>query len=468
MTQRRWMTTLWDALVALAVLLALETQLRIGSSPIGPGEFLLSLWLTPLAATFFLRLPREVPRPFWDILRFWGALVAALSLGVMTTIVRNVAVDWSLVLHDIIAYALLAALTGTLTILPDGPARLHRMLWMVVLFGAGLLLLQLANALGAFGLGKIDPWYWDRMRGWSDNPNQFALMCLLVGFLGVALVERTQGIGAKLLAAFCAGVGLGTGLLAKSNAFSAVVVAVLLLLALAKLARAFVRAEKRGIPLASLTVAVAALAGWAVCIGAHLSDLRTDAQKATSAMARDDAANEDAALRVHLWGQAIKVGTESLALGLGPGPHLEIPHAILAGRRDANVPVNIQHPKPGIAANFESHNTVLELFVQGGLIAVAAFVSIVVLGAYRSWKTGLDGMVALLVAIMIFGSFHVVFRHPSVWFAICLALVGRAPSAMAVPALRRRFARTAVTGNPGMVAPQSRITHGSGSVWSWI
>ena len=462
------MTTLWDALVALAVLLALETQLRIGAGPIGPGEFLLSLWLGPLAVISLLRLPREVPRPFWDVLRFWGALAAALSLGVIAAIVRNVAVDWSLVLHDIIAYALLASLTCTLTILPDGPARLHRMLWMIVLFGAGLLLLQLANAQGVFRLGAIDPWYWDRMRGWSDNPNQFALMCLLVGFLAVALAERTPGIWAKLLAVSCAAIGLGTGLLAKSNAFSAVILMVLLFFVLSKLARAFMRAERRSIPLASLAVAVAAFVGWAVCIGAHLTDLRTDALKATSAMARDDAADADAALRVHLWGQAVKAGTESMALGLGPGPHLEIPHAILAGRRDANVPVNIQHPKPGVAANFEAHNTVLELFVQGGLIAVVAFVSIVVLGAYRSWKTGLDGMVALLLAIMIFGSFHVVFRHPSVWFAICLALVGRAPSAMAVPILRHRFARGATTSNSTMVVLQSPVTQSSGSVWSWI
>ena len=372
-------------------------------------------------------MPREVPRPFWDILRFWSALAAALSLGVMATIVRNVMVDWSLVIHDIIAYTLLALLTSSMTILPDAPLRLHRMLWMIVLFGAGLLLLQAANAQGLFTLGAVDPWYWDRMRGWSENPNQFALLCLLVGFFAVAMTERAGGPWAKLLAASCAGVAFGTGLLAKSNAFSAVILAGLLFLGLAKLGRAFLSAEKRGIPAASLTLAIVALSGWGVCIVVGMTDLKLDALKATNAMARDDETNEDAALRVHLWGQAIKVGSESLGLGLGPGPHLEIPPSILAGRRDNNVPVNIQHPKPGIAPNFEAHNTVLELFVQGGLGAVIAFLSIVALGAYRSWKAGLDGMVALLLSILIFGSFHVVFRHPMVWFAICLALVGRAP-----------------------------------------
>jgi hypothetical protein len=420
--------------------MALETQLRIGAGPIGPGEFLISLWLAPVASLSLLRMPREVPRPFWDILRFWSALAAALSLGVIATIVRNVVVDWSLVVHDIIAYALLALLTSTMTIQPDAPVRLHRMLWMIVLIGAALLLLQLANAEGVFTLGSIDPWYWDRMRGWSDNPNQFALLCLLVGFFAVALTERAAGPLAKLLAAACACVAFGTGLLAKSNAFSAVILVGLLFLGLVKLGRAFLSAEKHGIPAASLTLAIVALSGWAVCLVVGITDLKLDALKATNSMARDDETSEDAALRVHLWGQAIMVGSQSFALGLGPGPHLEIPQSILAGRRDDSGPTNIQHPKAGLAPNFEAHNTVLELFVQGGLAADIAFLSIVALGACRSWKAGLDGTVTLLLSILIFGSFHVVFRHPMVWFAICVALVGRASPlgrALSTPRVQR-------------------------------
>ena len=417
---------MWDALAAMAVLLALETQLRIGSGPLGPGEFLLSLWLAPVIICFLIRMPHEAPQPFWDILRFWFAMAAALSLGVVASIVRDVPVDWSLVVHDIVAYSLLAFLTSALTVMPEGQARLRGMLRNIVLLGAGLLLLQLANAQGLFALGGVDPWYWDRMRGWADNPNQFALLCLLIGFLSVALAERARSTVEQLSAATCAGLALGTGLLAKSNAFTAVIVASLLFFGLAKIGRAFVRAEKQGLPAASLGLAIIALAGWSACIALSVTDLRIDAGHATSSMARDGDANaEDAALRVHLWGQAIKVGTDFLALGLGPGPHLEIPQSILAGRRDDNGPINLQHPKPGIAPNFEAHNTVLELFVQGGLLGVVAFLSIVALGVYRSWKARRDGMAALFLAVLLFGSFHVVFRHPIVWFAICLALVER-------------------------------------------
>jgi O-Antigen ligase len=468
MTSRRFVT-LWDALVAFSMLLALETQLRTGDGPLGPGEILLLLWLLPIFVLEFLRAPRHVPRPFWDVLRFWFVLTAALSMGIVVTIVRDVVLDWSLVAHDIAAYLLLAALTCVLTVLPDSFDRLHRMLWMIVLFGASLLLLQLANAAEWFALSGIDPWYWDRMRGWSDNPNQFALLCLLIGFLGVALAERARGIGPKVLAALCAAIGLGTGILAKSNAFSAVIITGLLLFALSKMGRAFARAERRGFPAFALAVAATSALGGALFVIGPAMDLRIDALKATSSMARDgDADSEDAALRVQLWTQAIKVGTQSWGLGLGPGPHLEIPQSIVASRRDGGEPINLKHPKPGLAANFEAHNTVLELFVQGGLMAVVGFVWMVGLGACRSWKAGFDGMVALLFAMIAFGSFHVVFRHPMVWFAICLAITERPllqPMAAATwrnrlsiaPALQPRFAMAPSGLAPDAVQPERRF-----------
>jgi hypothetical protein len=160
-------------------------------------------------------------------------------------------------------------------------------------------------------------------------------------------------------------------------------------------------------------------------------DLRIDALKATSSMARDgDADSEDAALRVQLWTQAIKVGTQSWGLGLGPGPHLEIPQSIVASRRD------------------------------GGWMVGR--------GACRSWKAGFDGMFALLFAMIAFGSFHVVFRHPMVWFAICLAITERPllqPMAAATwrnrlsiaPALQPRFAMAPSGLAPDAVQPERRF-----------
>ena len=151
---------------------------------------------------------------------------------------------------------------------------------------------------------------------------------------------------------------------------------------------------------------------------------------------KGDDESADAALRLKLWQQAISVGTHSWGLGLGPGPHLEIPPSIVAGRQGTDDPIDL-HPKPGLAPNFEAHNTVLELFVQGGVLAVVAYLSIVALAVRRALKAGFDGLVALLFALVAFGSFHVIFRHPFVWFAICLALVSESRPRLAKAAASR-------------------------------
>jgi hypothetical protein len=440
-----WKATAWDALVAVALLLALETQLRTGDGPLGPGEALLLVWLTPILFRLVIARPRFVPKPFWEVCRFWVALGAALSLGFGATIVRDVPVDLSLVVHDVAAYILLVAFTCALTISPVAPARLHAVAWMTVLCGSTLLLLQLANSAGWFSLPRIDPWYWDRMRGWCDNPNQFALLCLLLGFMAVALAEKASRLAWSAIASGCAALAFGVGLLAKSNAFLAVVVAGLLLFAFAKFGRLAFRAERGGAPAASLALGIAAAIAWVLCAASPVTGLGIGELKSTTTMARGgEGDSEDAALRVQLWEQAIKVGVGSWALGLGPGPHLEIPQSILAGRRDENVPINLQHPAPGLAANFEAHNTVLELFVQGGLAAVTAFLAVLAMGIYRSWKSQANGMVALLFSMMVFGSFHVIFRHPIVWFVLCLALVQR-------PCAEREAARTRPTARAGLV-----------------
>ena len=425
----------WDSIAALPMLLALETQLRPAGAALGPGEVLFSLWLLPVIAALIWRAQRLYSRQFMTLAAFWATLAAALSLGVIVASVREISVDWSLVIHDVAAYVLLALLTCVFTALPNAYDRLYRIQWMIALLGAALFLMQLGNAYGLFSLAGIDPWYWDRMRGWSENPNQFALLCLLTGFAALALADRRNGVAAKLVAFTCSGIALWTGLQSKSNAYSAVVIAGILLLALLKAVRAILKADRTGAPATALSLAGLSAIGLALTLSASVVDFRAEFQNATGAIARkgeDESA--DAALRLQLWEQSLSVGTHSWGLGLGPGPHLEIPPSIIAGRQGEDDPINLTHPKPGLAPNFEAHNTILELFVQGGVMAVAAFVAIVVLAISRAWKSGHDGLIALLFALVAFGSFHVIFRHPFVWFAICLALVSESHSRLLQPA----------------------------------
>ena len=426
-----------DWLLALGMLMALETQLRSESSIAGPGEILLAAWLGLLLLGEQIRPSMRLGKVTLEMAAFWSIFAFALCLGTMQSIVSATPVDVPLSLHDVIADSLVAAICVVLTLGPDAALRVRRTQWNVMALGCGLLALQLANAAGLFVLSDIDPWYWDRMRGWTANPNQFALLCLLLAFVSLTVAETEAG-SRRAVAIFCSALAFIGGLYAKSNAYLIVVVAGLGFFLGAKTLRWFGQLERRRIPALSFCAAAAALLLGFALLTAPLIESKGDLMRDAGGVARDNRAElEDSSTRTQLWAQALQRGADSWLAGLGPGPHLDIPNVVLAGRRGGKEPANMQHPDPGLAPNFEAHNTVLELFVQGGLIAVSAFLWIVGLAVWRSWRAGMNGMVAALLAVNAFGSFHVVFRHPLVWFVICGALIVTGSPARIV---RRRMA----------------------------
>ena len=110
-------------------------------------------------------------------------------------------------------------------------------------------------------------------------------------------------------------------------------------------------------------------------------------------------------------------------LGLGPGPHLQIPAILVAARATENGPKNIEHPEANAAPNFEAHNTMLDLFTQGGLLAVMSFAWLFALAFLVTFRARLAGLSTLLFGLGVFAVFHLIVRQPLFWFAISLCLV---------------------------------------------
>jgi hypothetical protein len=114
-------------------------------------------------------------------------------------------------------------------------------------------------------------------------------------------------------------------------------------------------------------------------------------------------------------------GIDSKLIGFGPGPHL------------TSKSFKVPPPK-----KFEAHNTLLDLFTQGGLAAVAAFVWLsgsALIGPARAQRPALA---ALIVGLLVFSMFHYTVRHPIFWFGIVLCLLEagaiRASRRAAIPA----------------------------------
>jgi O-antigen ligase len=186
-------------------------------------------------------------------------------------------------------------------------------------------------------------------------------------------------------------------------------------------------------------------------------------------MQRDtpEATLEKTQLRFELWRQAVRRGVESGMLGLGPGPHLEIPASIVAGRQEeAMAPGNVPHPQVTFAPNFEAHNTLLDLFTQGGLIVVLSFIWIVATAFTVAYQSGQAGLPTMLCGLCIYAVATLIIRHPIFWFAIALCLVAKREQ---VGRLGSGTEGSLVGGSIGLptsprevlVGSRSRVAHGA-------
>jgi O-antigen ligase len=412
-------------LMALGLLLSMATQLRPAYLPIGPGEACLAAAIL-LTATDALRSGRTpIPLAFWVFLVFWLAFAMAQSIGFLAGGLIGDLRDIDLVIHDVATYPLLIAITCLSVMGPDAQIRMRRTAWHVAGLGAVLAAAQIASGFGLFELSMVDPWYWDRFRGWTANPNQMALFCLIISCIALHLSDVADAGWKRAGALLCAATGVSVGLFAKTNAFN-LAVALILVLYLCMIGSAWLSRSGSLLTFRSAAawIAVLLIPLLAVASVPLLASLPDRAVLASS-FGRDNSneTDQEAQLRLELWRKAIERGFETDMLGLGPGPHLPIPALLLQARwGEPYEPMNVQHPTPGIAPNFEAHNTVLELFVQGGLLGVVSFLAIIaasICGTYRAHRLLLASAICGIVA---FGSFHVITRHPAVWFVIALGL----------------------------------------------
>jgi hypothetical protein len=416
-----------DTVFALGLLLSPSSQLRPNGSPIGPGELCLLIWLVLMLGSEAARLGPPLTPALSRLLIFWALFAVALSIGTMTAFAIQDRHDPVWFLHDVVAYPLLAAVSCLSVVEPGAGPRLRRVTWLLAALGTGSLALQLADAWGLIGVPHSDPWYWDRFRGWSENPAQLALLCVALGLLTLHLAETAVRPGERIAAVACAILPIYVGRLTKADAFSLVLVAAGPIFVALKF-RTWLLSSERNMTFRSAVAWIAILAlplvlASAVPLAPSIAG-QTAALAKTMSKDNGKTTGQEAELRLELWSEAWSRGVESGMLGLGPGPHLPIPPSIVAARMtEEGQPTHIQHPEANTTPNFEAHNTTLDLFTQGGLLAALSFLWLAATTLFNTYMARLAGLTTLLCGLLLFGVFALIIRHPIFWFAIALCLV---------------------------------------------
>jgi hypothetical protein len=420
-----------DVLLTLGLLLSTASQLRPGDSPVGPGEICLVFWVLLMIFREVGRLGPALTPPLSKLLIFWLVFAVAQCVGTMTGFAIGDRHDSGLFMHDVLAYPLLAAVSCLSTVEPGASSRLQRVAWLLATLGAAWLALQVAFGFGWIDLRDFDTWEWERFRGLSDNANQLALFCAVLGLLSLHLADVAHGFGERIAAVTCMIVAIVVGRLTMSDAFLLVLVAAAPIFVVLKLQRWLMSRDRRtSLRSASAWLLVLALPLIAAYVVPFRASVATEVEDFIKGMTKGGGGRdteETAHLRFRVWNEAMRRGIETGMLGLGPGPHLEIPDAIVAGRRDStNDPKHVEHPEFGFVPNFEAHNTWLDLFIQGGLIAVLSLAWLVATAVVVTHQAKLDALTTLLCGLAIFCVFHLIVRHPIFWFAISLCLVAAA------------------------------------------
>jgi O-antigen ligase len=415
-----------DALLALGLLLSTATELRLPGVPIGPGEIFLVAWAVVMLFREADRLGSPLMPALSRLLIFWLLFAVALSVGTLAGYAIGDNHDPKLFLHDVMAYPLLATVSCLSVAGPHAAPRLHRVGWLLAGFGNASLALLVVIAWGWIHVAPIDPWYWDRLRGWSANPEQLGLLCTVLGLLAIYLADAATRLGGRIAALACAILPIYVGRLTKSDTLTLALITAFAVFVALKLREWLLFFE----PKSTLRPTFAWIAIFSVPLllisviplGSVIAD---QAENVARGIAKNngETSQEEAELRFQIWREGISRGLESGALGLGPGPHLEIPDSLAAARKSEVQPKYVETPDMNGMPNFEAHNTLVDIFTQGGLLAVLSFLWIAATALFDTYRARLAGLTALLCGVSTFGLANLIARQPLFWFTIALCLV---------------------------------------------
>ena len=400
-----------NVLLAIGLVLTTASQLRLPAVPLGPGEVFILLWLG--YASFRLVALDSIANPgaLFTIGAFWFCFALALSIGTCIVVLRQ-QLDASSMSHDTFAYLLVLVMSCLIVATMRPATDIRRTAWLVVGIWDVALIIQIAIGWNVIDFPEVQPWYWDRFRGWSENPNQIALFCAILTPLSLHLALSHKGIAPRIFGLLSCIFSFVGGRLTKSDAFLLSTLAATIFFLALRIRTWLTSDEYRtGFRFGAAVLIVVAAIPLAASLSPYALATADEAEGFALSLAKDgggEGTKQTAAVRASLWEAALKTGLSSASLGLGPGPHLEKPNTLHSEFL----------PTP-----FEAHSTLLDVFTQGGLLGVLAVCCLFAGVLIVLLRAKLDALGAGMAALLLFSFGHFVLRHPIVWFVLAASLV---------------------------------------------
>ncbi|MDB5666380.1 MAG: O-antigen ligase protein [Cypionkella sp.] len=403
-----------EIILALGLVITAATQLRAGGLPLGPGELVLLVWLCLAGLRQLLSRPLILNAALARVLSFWFVMVVCLCVGMTVGLLVEPFQDYGGMLRDTVAYAFVFSFSVMMAVTMLDAADRRQLSWSIVLIGSISLILQIGSGLGKVPMPGVDPWYWDRLRGWAENPNQLGFFALFIALLGLHLADQATTKIEALRALAAIAPAIVAGVMSRSDSFMIGIFVsgglFVTLKSVSWLRDTEMAPTMRGaaVVLAILTLPLALLIS-VPFTSAALSRIENVSNQVY-------ADNDQGDTRLHLWVEAIDKGIQSKLAGFGPGPHL--------------TSKSFKRPPPD---KFEVHNTLLDLLTQGGIVAMMAFVWISVTALLAAARAGHPALAGLVAGLLVFSMFHYALRQPIFWFGIVLCLLDMTGTVKSLP-----------------------------------
>lgn len=410
-----------DALLAFGIVMSFSTQISLPGLPMTIGEFALFLWITIEIARILTGGRVVFSSPLARIGGFWIAWIMLLCIGAAIGHLTKILFA-NVVIHDALAYVLVALLTCLAAAQPDAYHRLRRCAWFVVAGANISLAVQVCVGWGLLPRTNLGPWFWDRFQGWSKNPNQLALHCAVFGPLALHLATTSKRAISRLAGFMGILLPFYVGRLTKSDTYLLTTALTCIVFVGLRLRTWLTIKNAKATPGRQIAILLLIFVmPLGVSLLPYAASKFGSAESFAISLTKDkggDATEATASLRLQLWDNAIEAGLRAGSLGLGPGPHLDRPPITKLGFL----------PIP-----FEAHNTVLDIFTQAGLTGVILLMWIIGSAGWLALRAKLDALFALIVSIGVFSMPHLIIRYPTVWFAITFCLVAGAGAKSITP-----------------------------------
>lgn len=379
--------------LAGAAVASTATKLRFAPMSFGVGEALLVAWLgTSIIA-------RATSTGFYwqagSAVRWGGPFLlctlAALLCGALAGQVMGMPVLYD-TRHEALAWVFVLGLVGWFVLEAGATLDVRGFLRWFAAIGALSATLLLASAVfSRIAWGSDALWYAGvRLSGWSENPNQLALLLAPLPFLAIEFRrEATSGAGAWT-AGIVATAAAGLATLSDALLLSWGLGAMTLLAARWVTGILGARRTVGSIMLNAVAVPATLVLG-GVLIGGFIANLLEAVMDARIS------AGGQASTRMTLWQYGLQAAFESPLFGWGPGAHS-----------------GFEGPFEGV----ESHSTFIDLATQAGLPAALALLALILLGIARALRRKALPLALALLSVAVVATFHNVLRQPIFWLII--------------------------------------------------